>query len=110
MNESISRLMDGEVGPQEFEQICAEMKAPDAMGTWVCYHVIGDHLTDDRRVLAQWVRPHAIEQRVGINFSSSKRLRLKCQRSVQTGAVVSRSLRKAGIIGNGSRIPDLSAV
>jgi sigma-E factor negative regulatory protein RseA len=44
MNESISRLMDGEVEPQEFDRICGEMKAPDAMATWVCYHVIGDQL------------------------------------------------------------------
>jgi sigma-E factor negative regulatory protein RseA len=50
MNESISRLMDGEVGPQEFEHICADMKAPDAMSTWVCYHVIGDQLRGAREV------------------------------------------------------------
>jgi sigma-E factor negative regulatory protein RseA len=44
MNENISRMMDGEVDPQEFEQICGEMKSPDAMSTWLCYHVIGDQL------------------------------------------------------------------
>jgi sigma-E factor negative regulatory protein RseA len=44
MNENISRLMDGEVDPVEFERLCGEMKSPEAMGTWVCYHVIGDHL------------------------------------------------------------------
>jgi sigma-E factor negative regulatory protein RseA len=48
MNESISRLMDGEVDPQEFEHICAQMKAPEAMSTWVCYHVIGDQLRGAR--------------------------------------------------------------
>jgi sigma-E factor negative regulatory protein RseA len=44
MNENISRLMDGEVDAQEFDRICGEMKAPAAMETWVCYHVIGDQL------------------------------------------------------------------
>lgn len=44
MNEKISRLMDGEVDPDEFERLCGEMKSPEALGTWVCYHVIGDHL------------------------------------------------------------------
>jgi sigma-E factor negative regulatory protein RseA len=50
MNENISRLMDGEVDPAEFERICGEMKAPDAMNTWVCYHVIGDQLRGARGV------------------------------------------------------------
>ena len=44
MNENISRLMDGEVDAQEFDRICGEMKAPAAMETWVCYHVIGEQL------------------------------------------------------------------
>jgi sigma-E factor negative regulatory protein RseA len=44
MNESISRLMDGEVDAQEFERICGELKAPEAMDAWACYHVIGDQL------------------------------------------------------------------
>ena len=44
MNENISRLMDGEVDAQEFERMSGEMKAPGAIDTWACYHVIGDHL------------------------------------------------------------------
>jgi sigma-E factor negative regulatory protein RseA len=44
MNENISRLMDGEVDDAEFERCCAELRSDDAMRTWVCYHVIGDHL------------------------------------------------------------------
>jgi sigma-E factor negative regulatory protein RseA len=44
MNENISRLMDGEVDPDEFERLCGELKSPEALGTWVCYHVIGDQL------------------------------------------------------------------
>jgi sigma-E factor negative regulatory protein RseA len=44
MNENISRLMDGEVQDAEFERCVAELKAPEAMRTWTCYHVIGDHL------------------------------------------------------------------
>jgi len=50
MNEKISRLMDGEVDPQEFERICGEMKSPGALHTWVCYHVIGDSLRGTRGV------------------------------------------------------------
>ena len=50
MNENISRLMDGEVDPAEFERICGEMKSPYAMNTWVCYHVIGDQLRGARGV------------------------------------------------------------
>lgn len=50
MNENISRLMDGEVDAQEFDRICAEMKAPGALDTWVCYHVIGDQLRGERGV------------------------------------------------------------
>ena len=50
MNENISRLMDGEVDAQEFDRILGEMKAPAAMDTWVCYHVIGDQLRGAQRV------------------------------------------------------------
>jgi sigma-E factor negative regulatory protein RseA len=50
MNEHISRLMDGEVEPQEYDRICAQMKAPEALETWVCYHVIGDQLRGARGV------------------------------------------------------------
>lgn len=50
MNENISRLMDGEVDPQEFDRICGEMTSPDAMSTWACYHVIGDQLRGARGV------------------------------------------------------------
>ena len=48
MNENISRLMDGEVDAQEFERICVELKSPDAVNTWACYHVIGDSLRGAR--------------------------------------------------------------
>jgi len=41
---NISRLMDGEVEDGEFERCVADLKSPDAMRTWTCYHVIGDHL------------------------------------------------------------------
>jgi sigma-E factor negative regulatory protein RseA len=50
MNENISRLMDGEVDPAEFERLCGEMKSPEALRTWVCYHVIGDQLRGARGV------------------------------------------------------------
>ena len=44
MNENVSRLMDVEVDAQEFDLFCSEMKSPEAMNAWVCYHVIGDQL------------------------------------------------------------------
>jgi sigma-E factor negative regulatory protein RseA len=44
MAESISRLMDGEVDETEIDVVCAELRRPDAVATWVCYHVIGDTL------------------------------------------------------------------
>ena len=44
MSESISRLMDGEVDYTELERCCTELTSNDAVVTWVCYHVIGDHL------------------------------------------------------------------
>jgi sigma-E factor negative regulatory protein RseA len=50
MNENISRLMDGEVDAQEFARICDELKAPAALETWECYHLIGDHLRGARGV------------------------------------------------------------
>ena len=50
MSENISRLMDGEVDEQEFARICGDLKSPDAMNTWVCYHVIGDSMRGARDV------------------------------------------------------------
>lgn len=52
MNENISRLMDGEVDAQEFDLLCAELKSPEAMNAWACYHVIGDQLRGAHRVSA----------------------------------------------------------
>jgi sigma-E factor negative regulatory protein RseA len=54
MNENISRLMDGEVDDAEFERCIAELKSPDAMRTWMCYHMIGDHLRGAYGVSAQF--------------------------------------------------------
>ena len=57
MSERISRLMDGDVDDSELTGCCAEMKSDDAIATWVCYHVIGDHLrgtgTHSRRLSAR---------------------------------------------------------
>ena len=45
MNEKISRLMDGELDDAaEIERCHASLRGEDAYATWVCYHVIGDHL------------------------------------------------------------------
>ncbi len=44
MNESISRLMDGELDDEAFIRLCPDLRAPDALKTWECYHLIGDQL------------------------------------------------------------------
>jgi sigma-E factor negative regulatory protein RseA len=44
MNENISRLMDGDLEPTEFDSVCGGLKKPDAVATWTCYHVIGESL------------------------------------------------------------------
>ncbi len=44
MPDSISRLMDGELDDAEIAGVCGHMRQPDAINTWVCYHVIGETL------------------------------------------------------------------
>ena len=44
MGEEISRLMDGELDNEHVDGVCTQMRHPDGMATWVCYHVIGDAL------------------------------------------------------------------
>jgi sigma-E factor negative regulatory protein RseA len=44
MGEEISRLMDGELDDTQVDMACGQLKRPDAMAAWVCYHVIGDAL------------------------------------------------------------------
>jgi sigma-E factor negative regulatory protein RseA len=44
MGEEISRLMDGELDDEHVEIVCTQLKHPEAMTTWMCYHVIGDTL------------------------------------------------------------------
>ncbi len=44
MNENISRLMDGELDDDEFARHYADLREQDALRTWTCYHLIGDHL------------------------------------------------------------------
>jgi sigma-E factor negative regulatory protein RseA len=44
MSERISRLMDGELEGAEADAAYGELKQPEAVETWVCYHVIGDAL------------------------------------------------------------------
>jgi sigma-E factor negative regulatory protein RseA len=44
MSENISRLMDGELDDVEFERCCNDLKSAEALRTWACYHVFGDHL------------------------------------------------------------------
>jgi len=44
MGEQISRLMDGELEGAEADAAFRELKQPDGVATWMCYHVIGDTL------------------------------------------------------------------
>ena len=44
MGEDISRLMDGELDEVQVDLAYAQLKRPEGMTTWVCYHVIGDQL------------------------------------------------------------------
>ena len=44
MGERISRLMDGELDGVEADAAFHELKQPDGVAVWVCYHVIGDAL------------------------------------------------------------------
>ena len=44
MGEQISRLMDGELEGAEADAAFRELKGPDGVASWVCYHVIGDTL------------------------------------------------------------------
>ena len=44
MNEQISRLMDGELDEASADAAFWELRNPDGVATWVCYHVIGDAL------------------------------------------------------------------
>lgn len=44
MGEELSRLMDGEFDEAQGDVAFAQLKRPDGMATWVCYHVIGDAL------------------------------------------------------------------
>src|SRR5437667_2556745 len=44
MAEEISRLMDGELDEIELDLVYGNLKRPDGLATWVCYHIIGDAL------------------------------------------------------------------
>ena len=44
MDERISRLMDGELDDGAADAAFRELRDPDAVATWVCYHIIGDAL------------------------------------------------------------------
>jgi len=44
MGEQISRLMDGELEGAEADAAFRELKGPDGVASWVCYHVIADTL------------------------------------------------------------------
>jgi sigma-E factor negative regulatory protein RseA len=53
MLDSISRLMDGELDDADIAGVCGRMRQPDAVSTWVCYHVIGETL---RGEYCRWPR------------------------------------------------------
>jgi sigma-E factor negative regulatory protein RseA len=44
MNEDLSRLMDGDLEDAELDRVAGELRRPQALATWDCYHAIGDTL------------------------------------------------------------------
>jgi sigma-E factor negative regulatory protein RseA len=44
MGEQISRLMDGDLDDAAAEAAMRELKSPEGIEAWVCYHMIGDAL------------------------------------------------------------------
>lgn len=42
--EEVSLLVDGELDVDRVGRVCLGLRAPEAVETWVCYHVIGDAL------------------------------------------------------------------
>ena len=44
MNEDLSRLMDGDLDDVELDRMAPELRRPQALATWACYHAIGDTL------------------------------------------------------------------
>jgi len=50
MNEELSRLMDGDLDDVEFERVAAELRRPQSLATWACYHTIGDSLRGNTHV------------------------------------------------------------
>ncbi len=44
MSEDLSRLMDGDFDDEGLDRAWSRIKAGDCLGTWSCYHVIGDTL------------------------------------------------------------------
>lgn len=50
MGEEISRLMDGELDDEHLDVVCAQLKRPDGLAAWSCYHVIGDTLRGNARL------------------------------------------------------------
>jgi sigma-E factor negative regulatory protein RseA len=43
-SEEVSLFVDGELDEDRVERVCRGLRAPAAVDTWVCYHVIGDAL------------------------------------------------------------------
>jgi len=50
--EEVSLLVDGELDADRVERVCHGLRAPAAVETWVCYHVIGDALRGQSRPIA----------------------------------------------------------
>jgi sigma-E factor negative regulatory protein RseA len=59
MGEEISRLMDGELDDEHVEIVCGQLKHPEGMSTWMCYHVIGDTLRGSERCTLGYSRRFA---------------------------------------------------
>ena len=59
MGEEISRLMDGELDEFGVDLAYGQLKRPEGMATWVCYHVVGDALRGPCRVAPDFSRRFA---------------------------------------------------
>lgn len=49
--EEISLLVDGELDAERVDGVCAGLREPRCVATWVCYHVIGDALRGSSAIM-----------------------------------------------------------
>ena len=114
MNQEISSLMDGELGPQEAERaIRSCCTSREAAGTWQTYHLIGDVLRGGK--------PHPTQtaERVRIALESEPAIVARPKRVYETTAgrvalAMAASVATIGVVGwigtQGGQVPAASPV